>query len=238
LMIPIIMGFLFNAGTARSKAILTAMLGLSSMALLYTLSRSGWASIFVVIAAFTVFNKKHRTLLIAALVATILILPVVAPKQVFERVHETFTPYRTYKVMGGTVAIDESGTARIDSWKVGFKLWVKRPILGYGIPVGFVIDNQYTRVLNETGIVGFAAFMAILFTIFKITYGLYKTTRGDDFAQALSIGFLSGFMGLLLFSSAAAVFIIIRIMEPFWFLVAIITVMPELEKNSTGMEII
>ena len=54
----------------------------------------------------------------------------------------------------------------------------------------------------------------------------------------ISIGFLSGFMGLLLFSAAAATFIIIRIMEPFWFIVAIIAVLPELETEGVGADVI
>lgn len=237
-MMALMIGFVFNSRAGIKRAILIGLFSLAAVPFLYTLSRSGWASFFVVIAAFIIFNKKYRIALIAVLAVVIVVLPLVAPKAVHKRINETFTPFRTYNVMGAKIGIDESGVARIDSWKVGFRLWVKRPILGYGIPAGYVIDNQYTRVLTETGILGFAAFLAILITIFKAAHNVYKTMPEDDFAQAVSIGFLSGFMGILLFSTAAAAFIIIRIMEPFWFVVAIITVLPELEKDDAGAEVI
>ncbi len=238
IMMSLMLGLIFNAAPGKKRFILMGLLFISAVTFLYTLSRSGWISFFVSLAAFTVFNKKHRILLIAALLLVITILPIVAPASVHKRVNETFAPWRTYKVMGSRIGLDESASTRIDSWRVGFKRWAKRPILGYGIPAGVTIDNQYTRVLNETGIVGFIAFIAILFSVFRLSHGLYLYSQGDDFAQALSIGFLSGFMGLLLFSGAAATFIIIRIMEPFWFLVAIISVYPELEKEEPGADII
>lgn len=237
-MMSLMLGIIFNAAPGRKRLMLVGLLFMSIIAFLYTLSRSGWLSFFAALAAFTALNKRHRILMIAALAAALAILPLVAPESVQQRVSETFTPWRTYKVMGGAIGLDESASARIDSWKIGLKRWAKRPILGFGIPAGVVIDNQYTRVLNETGIVGFIAFLAILFMIFKVARGVYESMQDDDFAQALSIGFLSAFAGLLLLSSAAATFIIIRIMEPFWFLVAIITVLPELEKEEEGADII
>lgn len=238
IMMSLMLGLIFNAAPGGKRFMLIGLLFMSIVAFLLTLSRSGWVGFFMALAAFTFFNKKHRVLLIASLMIAIMILPMVAPKSVQQRVNETFSPWRTYKVMGRTVGLDESASARIDSWRVGFNRWTKRPILGYGIPAGVVIDNQYTRVLNETGIIGFGAFMAILFAIFKAAYDVCKSSQGDDFAQAISVGFLSGFMGLLLFSSAAATFIIIRIMEPFWFMVAIIAVLPYLEKDDIGAEVI
>ncbi|MBU0880957.1 MAG: O-antigen ligase family protein [Candidatus Omnitrophica bacterium] len=237
-MMSLMLGLIFNAAPGGKRFILIGLFFMSIIAFLLTLSRSGWVGFFASLAAFTFFNKKHRILLIASLMIAVMILPMVAPKSVQRRVNETFSSWRTYKVMGKTVGLDESASARIDSWGVGFKRWSKRPILGYGIPAGAVIDNQYTRVLNETGIIGFIAFIAILFAVFRAAYKVYKTMPGDDFAQALSIGFLAGFMGLLIFSSAAATFIIIRIMEPFWFMVAIIAVLPDLKKDDIGAEVI
>ena len=238
LMMALMMGFIFNSVPNNRRLMLIGLLSVSAIAFLYTLSRSGWISSFVAIAAFIVFNKKHRMILIAVLMLVIILLPIFAPKQVQQRVNDTFTPFRTYKVMGGAVGIDESGTARIDSWKIGFTRWLKKPVLGYGIPAGAVIDNQYTRVLNETGLIGLGAFISILMVIFSMAKNIYDSMKDDDFAQAVSVGLLAGFMGLLLFSAAAATFIIIRIMEPFWFLVAIVAVLPELERDEPGVEIV
>jgi len=231
-MMALAMGFLFNTGSNKARMALLALLGAAGVAFLFTLSRSGWLSFFPMIATFVVMTKRFRVPLIAALVLLAIVVPHFAPKEAHQRVSNTFVTWKTYNVLGSKIGIDESTAARIDSWKVGVDRWVKRPILGYGIPAGAVIDNSYTRVLNETGIVGFAAFMWMLATIFSITRNVNMTMPDDEFAQSMSVGFMSGFMGLLLFSAAAAAFIIIRIMEPFWFLVAIMAVLPELEKDA------
>jgi hypothetical protein len=44
----------------------------------------------------------------------------------------------------------------------------------------------------------------------------------------VSLGFLAGFIGLLVHGFAANTFIIVRIMEPFWFLTAVVVSMPYL----------
>lgn len=238
IMMSLMLGLIFNTAAGKTRLILAGLIFMSSVTFLYTLSRSGWVSFGVSLAAFTVFNKKHRILLIAALILILAVLPIVSPKEVHQRVSETFVAWRTYKVLGSTIGLDESASTRIDSWRIGIERWTKKPILGYGIPAGAVIDNQYTRVLNETGVIGIALFLLILFMIFRMASEVRTSMPDDDFAQALSIGFMAGFMGLLIFSSAAATFIIIRIMEPFWFLVAIIAVLPELEQDEPGAEIV
>jgi len=47
----------------------------------------------------------------------------------------------------------------------------------------------------------------------------------------LAIGFIAGFVGLLFHSIGANTFIIVRIMEPFWFFAGIITVLPMIERE-------
>jgi len=183
-------------------------------------------------------NKKARISLTILFIIGAILIPVLAPSQVHKRVQETFVGPKLYQVMGSRFAIDESGQARIDSWQIGFMRWVKQPIFGYGIPAGATIDNQYTRVLNETGIIGFTVFMWLLVTIFKTVWRARAFSADDDLVQALTTGFLAGFAGLLLLSSAAAVFILIKIMEPFWFFLGIIAVMPDIiaaEKTREGL---
>ena len=47
----------------------------------------------------------------------------------------------------------------------------------------------------------------------------------NPYYQGLYAGFLAGFVGLLFHSLTANTFILIRVMEPFWFLTAIIAYM-------------
>ena len=50
--------------------------------------------------------------------------------------------------------------------------------------------------------------------------------------KGLCIGFLAGYIGLLVHAIGANTFIIVRIMEPFWFFAGIIVVIPMLEENA------
>jgi hypothetical protein len=53
----------------------------------------------------------------------------------------------------------------------------------------------------------------------------------DTLHKGLSMGFLAGFIGLLFHSIGANTFIIVRIMEPFWFVLAMVVMIPELESE-------
>lgn len=52
------------------------------------------------------------------------------------------------------------------------------------------------------------------------------------FFRGLTVGFFAGFIGLLFHALGANTFIIVRIMEPFWFFAGIIVVLPSLEKQT------
>jgi len=47
---------------------------------------------------------------------------------------------------------------------------------------------------------------------------------------------LAGFIGLLVHAIGANTFIIVRIMEPFWFALGMVVMMPELESKTTDDE--
>jgi hypothetical protein len=48
----------------------------------------------------------------------------------------------------------------------------------------------------------------------------------DPFFKGLLTGFIAGFVGLVAHSLGTNTFILVRIMEPFWFLVGMIAVLP------------
>ncbi len=77
----------------------------------------------------------------------------------------------------------------------------------------------------------------MLFCIFCIPYCKLTLQNlkevNTPYYQGLGIGFLAGFVGLIVHAIGANTFIIVRIMEPFWFFVGIITVLPMLERQQT-----
>ncbi len=67
------------------------------------------------------------------------------------------------------------------------------------------------------------------------SYRVFKVSH-DPFDKGLAIGFLAGFIGLLFHAIGANTFILVRIMEPFWFIAAMVMMIPSLEKGLEGKE--
>jgi len=117
----------------------------------------------------------------------------------------------------------------LTSWKIVLtRDFIKHPILGYGVTGYHFLDAQYPRVLAETGVLGLIFFVWLLVEIFKNALYAYRNTS-DPLFSGLSLGYLAGFIAMLVHAIGANTFIIVRIMEPFWFLTAIIIMIPTIE---------
>ena len=86
-------------------------------------------------------------------------------------------------------------------------------------------------MLGEVGIIGFLCFMWLLIAILKYGFGIFNKME-DNWARGLTLGFLAGFIGLLVHSFSANTFIIVRIMEPFWFLTGLVIALSQMREQS------
>ena len=203
--------------------------------LLQTLSRGSYMAFIVMFLSLTVLTRKKKTLLIGLLSLGILFTPFILPKitpRVTQRLEYTFSRGRTYQPLGRKVKIEDSAAARVESWKRVIKDTMRRPLLGYGVTGVGLVDAQYPRVLGETGIIGFLIFIWLIIVILKNNLRIFNNIE-DKWLQGLSLGFLAGFIGLLAQALVANTFIIVRIMEPFWFLAAIVIVLPQIQKQES-----
>ncbi|MEE9519485.1 MAG: hypothetical protein V3V93_04390, partial [bacterium] len=120
-------------------------------------------------------------------------------------------------------------SARLKSFhEVVFDDWPKHPVFGYGVTGHRFFDAQYPRVLIETGLVGLLAFLWLQISIFRRARDVLRTTQ-DPLFKGVALGFLTGFMALIIHSIGTNTFILVRIMEPFWFLAAMVVMIPQLE---------
>ncbi|GBD96003.1 MAG TPA: hypothetical protein ENG83_15385 [Nitrospirae bacterium] len=229
LMIAIVMGLILYSNSVRQRIALLGLLCFMVPPFIFTLSRGAWLGFIpMYISMIILTKKKARHILLICLLIIIVLSPILFPESVYDRISSTFAQGgEVYTVFGRQITFAESGAARIEIWKYVIEKWYKRPILGYGVTgVGFV-DSQYARVLGETGLIGFLVFVWLMASIFwegTRTLNLMK----DDWARGLTLGFLAGFIGLLFQAFSASTFIIIRIMEPFWFLTAIVVMLPKI----------
>ena len=164
--------------------------------------------------------------------ATPLLLSNLMPVSVKERVTFTFKPQADQPtVRVGPVGFDPSTSERLHSMRDSLAGWIKRPVLGYGVTGFRFMDAQYFRTLVETGIVGLACFLWLVITILKSSGDSLALLRDPD-DRGIVVGFLAGTVGILVHAIGSNTFIIIRIMEPFWFFMAIVVALPMLERSA------
>ena len=195
---------------------------------LFTLSRGSYLALFFALLAM-IFLSKKKMELIAALAAGVILLFLIKPEAVFSRVRYTFELQGREAARIGNVFLDPSSTARINSWRPSLEAWLENPILGRGITGFTFIDGQYIRTLPELGILGFLAFLWLLWTILKHSYRIHRK-MDDALYIGITMGYIAGFIGLVFHALTSNTFIIIRIMEPFWFMTGIVIMLPEIKK--------
>src|SRR5712691_8891949 len=183
-----------------------------------------------VLGTMALFSTRRR-LVVSALVVTLVASPLVVtllPKPVVDRILYTFQPETGQATVRlGSVAFDPSTSARLISLQSALEGWARRPFLGYGVTGFGFMDAQYARTLVETGILGLGAFLWLVWSVLRSGVGAIRSLREDD-ERGLALGFVAGLVGLLVHAIGANTFIIVRIMEPFWFFAAVIVTLPVL----------
>jgi len=233
LLLGVIIGLLTHTKLGQWKWPLVGLAIFTMIPFGHTLSRASYIALIPMYLTLIVFNKfSTKNILIAGLILGIAFFLIFKPENIMNRVNETFVPeYQenipTVTILG--IPLGASPSARINDWIDLFNQWTKEPFFGYGLTGTRFVDGQYIKVLVETGLVGFVAFILLIVMIFRQTLRIYKNSK-DDLYRGLAIGFLAGHVGMLFHAITANTFIIIRIMEPYWFLAAMVMMIPQLEK--------
>jgi O-antigen ligase len=197
---------------------------------LFTQSRSSYLGLLPVCLILGLFSKR-RIIIMGMLIISFLMSPLFLPSQVKDRILFTISqPEAPGQITVGDFRLDTSTSARIDSLKEVMRDWPEHPLIGYGVTGYHFVDAQYPRVLIESGILGLTAFFYLLYSIFRLSIEHLRAVK-TPFLKGLSYGFLAGYVGLLFHAIGANTFIIVRIMEPFWFFAGIIAVLPTLERE-------
>ena len=230
-MMAIGMGLFLTTNLWKERLIYGGISIIAFIPFLFTESRASYLAFFPMLLVFVLLSEKRKLVVLFLLFLAVL-LSLAAPQKVRDRIAFTFTqsPHPS-QVQIGEMRLDTSTSARLRSWQDVLKNTVKHPILGFGVTGYHFVDAQYPRVLVETGIIGMCSFIILLAFIFKQGNMVFKEAN-DLFHRGLSMGFLAGFIGLLVHAVGANTFIIVRIMEPFWFVLAMVVIIPQLESES------
>lgn len=230
-LLAVMTGLLLHVQIGPIRIALLVLGGFAILALMATLSRSSYLAGAVLLMAVGL-TQWRRPRVLTVLLVIIMLIPLLAPANVKQRVNETFFG-RQYggEIKVGNVGLDLSTTERLRSWEYVLKDWVHDPILGRGITGYAWADAQYVKILGETGLAGLAAFGFIVYRLWRCARESFLS-QTDPFAKGLAHGFLLGLVAMLAHGVGANTFIIIRIMEPFWLCAGLVIVLPTLSTES------
>lgn len=221
-MMAIIAGLLATPNALQTKWPYVALMGLAGIALQATLSRASFLAAGVITIGFLLILRRRSPVLVSLLLMAVLAVPILAPKAVVDRVMYTFTqPKEEGQINVGRMRVDTSTSERLRSWQHSVEVWKKSPLWGMGVTGGPFMDAMYPRVLTEAGLLGICAFFGLLWAILRTSMGAFATFR-DPYMTGLTLGFVLGFIGLLVHAVGSNTFIIVRIMEPFWLYAGIV----------------
>jgi len=231
LMFSLVVSLLVTPKSIGKKPLLLVLLGLMLVSLAATLSRGSWLALPLVILVLIALSR-NRLLIVIPLVIALAFSPYLLPKSVTDRVGYTFNqPENEEQLKIGAVKVDSSTSARLISWKVILTQdFVHHPIIGWGVTGHSFVDAQIPRILIETGLLGLTAFFVLIGLLFRHGLLALRVSR-DPLFEAIAIGYIAGLVGLLVHSVGCNTFILVRIMEPFWFLTALIIMIPRFESG-------
>lgn len=235
LLIGLSLGLLLYTRSRVLKIILICYTLFLFRAFLFTLSRGSYLAIIAVFVSMVIFSR--RILFFYAVCIGAILIIFFAPDMIKKRVTDTFIMKEG--IEGEYMQLEQSPMDRIMSWQaVLFVNFPNSPIFGHGVGRHF-IDGQIFLTLDESGMLGLGLLVWIWIIVFKMARKVFlvQRERKSEFGQGLAMGFLAGFCGLLAQSVSTNTFIIIRIMEPFWFLVAMVMMLPELQDKEHAEEL-
>jgi len=236
LMLSIAIGLLLSYGSKKQKGFFVILSFFIAVSLAATLSRASWIALIPMTLTFLYFHKKKLPIILALLLI-ITATPFILPKSVIQRVTFTFEqPKQRGQITIGGTRLDTSTSDRFKVWRnILTRDFASNPLLGRGITGYGFVDSQYPRVLVETGIIGLATFLFLLITIYRNALYAYRISS-DPLLSGVSLGYLAAFIAMVTHGIGTNTFIIVRIMEPFWFLTAMIIMIPRIESGHVGTE--
>jgi hypothetical protein len=232
LMMAIAGGIALETYRFRVRVACLSLVGLMALPFTFTLSRASYLGAVpaVLVLAWLSRQRKAMVGVVLLLVVCSPILALTLPTSVTRRVVYTFEPEQGQAtVRVGRIGLDPSTSARLISFHGAIEGWLRRPVFGYGVTGFGFMDAQFARVLVETGVVGLAAFAWLVWTILRSSRSAFRSSMEPE-DRGLALGFMAGTFGLLAHAIGSNTFIIVRIMEPFWFFAGIVVMLPQLER--------
>lgn len=128
---------------------------------------------------------------------------------------------------------DRSTSIRLNvEWPRAIRAFSKNPLLGTGYSsITLATDNDYLRLLGETGLLGFLAFVLIFLRIGEIILKSLPLRFSGEYEKAFVAGFLGSLPGLFLNATFIDIFEASKFAILFWLLMGIFVSQLRLNNN-------
>lgn len=206
------------------------------MALVATLSRSGWLGFAVALIALAILlphRRRQIALIGLAAVAVMLVIGLAGP-----------VAGRLGSAEGGSPL--DTFNARVPIWSAAIAMFIQHPVFGIGVDnFGYLIDsynsdlgvNQahdlFLNIAAERGILGVAAFLFVVAMVFQALRSAWR--RAPSLSnRVLTAGIIAALLGFFAHSLFDVSYYDYKILLMFWLVVGIAATLPSLlEEQAT-----
>jgi len=203
----------FNNKDLLKKVGLIAVFLLLCIPLFWTYSRSTYIALVLSLLVISGMRSKKVFTITAILFLLFLLF---LPPSIKDRIYSIKTALLSDNPYSSSFAY------RVQYMRYAFETIKQYPLLGIGLAARNRVfyENQFIMFISEIGLLGLLPFMSIILIILKTAISLYKSAE-DKLIKGFSAGYIGGLFGLLFESNALVVFLVSRIMIPFWIITAI-----------------
>jgi len=231
LMLPIFLTLLFVLKDRLSKLMLFMASGMSLWLLISSFSRTAQVAYLAAAGISLILVKKFKEAIVVIIISAIFIGLSGGLQMRFLRLFDSITgkisfnlPNITVLAADTTLTIrapvpyvpiptpvpineDRSTSIRLNiEWPRAVRAFLKDPLVGTGYSsIDLATDNDYLRMLGETGLVGFFAFFLIFFRIGKII--IEKALPITSKLKGIEQGYIAGVIGAIVGTFLIAFFI-------------------------------
>ncbi len=184
----------------------------------FSFSRGGYVAIAAALPVFFLLpiRKSRKLQLLGASAVLVLFAYFAVPVDVRLRAQSILTD-----ATGRDVGI--SASSRYEMWRAGFRDFLESPIFGKGTWSYGLRDNFYMKILGEAGILGFAAFIVLMYTVFKEEIKVVLAPIEDDFVRGLCMGLVPASVACLpVYNLTGDYMLVHRFMGVFWIVLALV----------------
>ncbi len=260
MIIPIIFGIAITTDNKSQNSRIFTFIALTILiiAIYFSISRAAWLSLIIAIGVFIMmkFRIKLSLVMTIALIGFAIIFSF--REQIIMKMEknkqDSSDNFMEHVQSASNIATDASNLERINRWNSAIKLFMDRPIFGWGpgtyqfvyAPYQSVSDktvistnvgnkgtahSEYLLILSEEGVLGLVSFLVILILIAIVSLNIYKTAKNNvakKYGLLLFLGlityFAHAFLNNFLDTDKAAV--------PFWGFVAAIVAIDLYHKDT------